>query len=61
MSLLWGGGGVLGTTHAVGIWGDFVVWNTGTGQASPGLNGDYLAVRKAGSNPDLFAGFGYNS
>jgi hypothetical protein len=60
MSLLWGGGGTFDTTHAVGMWGDFVVWNTGTGSASVGRNGDYLAVRQAGSNSELFAAFGYN-
>jgi hypothetical protein len=60
ISLLWGGNGMFDVTHAVGIWGDFEVWNSGASQGSTNRNGDYVAVRPHAAAPSFYAGFGYN-
>jgi hypothetical protein len=63
ISLAWGGGKSFGS-HAVGIFGDFVVWfgeasdRTSTA-ASPTRFGDYLHVRLAHPDTRFFSAFGY--
>ena len=63
ISLAWGGGSFYGS-HAVGIFGDFVVWY---GEASdmtsayltPTRFGDYVHVRLAQPDTRFFSAFGY--
>jgi hypothetical protein len=63
ISLAWGGGKSFGS-HAVGIFGDFVMWfgeasdRTST-VATPTRFGDYLHVRLAHPDTRFFSAFGY--
>jgi hypothetical protein len=55
MSLGYGGGGSH-ANHAVGIWGDFVVYGTTASDTSIGRFGDYVTIRRSGR---LFSAEGY--
>ena len=62
LSLAWGGGGVNYPNHAVGFWGDFVVYTTSSGSATSGLYGDYTTIRQnnaADLHGAFFDAFGY--
>jgi len=62
LSLAFGGGGIDYPNHAVGFWGDFVVYGTTSGSVTTGLYGDYTTIRQD-TTPDLhgafFDAFGY--
>lgn len=59
LSLAYGGGGTLHANHAVGYWGDFVVYPPRSSDASQGRWGDYVAIRPVGSDPSQFAAVGF--
>ncbi|WP_026450737.1 hypothetical protein [Aequorivita capsosiphonis] len=59
IALGWGGGGSLNANSAVGIIGDYVVWYRDGSTWTHTRWGDYVSARQAGSDPRLFAGFGY--
>ena len=59
IALGWGGGGTLEANSAVGIMGDYVVWYRDSSTWTHTRWGDYVSVRRAASDPALFAGFGY--
>jgi hypothetical protein len=62
LSLESGGGGTF-ENHAVGFWGDFVLYTTTTSNLPDARFGDYVTIRQAPptqENPgNLFAAFGY--
>lgn len=58
MSLLWGGNKDWGN-HAVGIWGDFIVWYPELSDTAITRAGDYLACRRASPNSTLWDASGY--
>ncbi|MBI3805088.1 MAG: hypothetical protein HY282_15165 [Nitrospirae bacterium] len=60
IALAWGGGNKFEASSAVGILGDFVVWAPRISDASNNRWGDYLTVRQAGPNPNLFSALVYN-
>ncbi len=57
LSLAYGGNGNY-ENHAVGIWGDFVVFATTNSNFGVNRYGDYLTIRQNGAN-GLFDAFGY--
>jgi len=59
LSLAYGGGGTLHANHAVGYWGDFIVYPPRSSDASQGRWGDYVTIRPVGSDPSQFAAVGY--
>jgi hypothetical protein len=60
MSLGYGGGGN-DASHAVGFWGDFVVFPTATSDTSINRFGDFLTVRRASRNGNSFSAAGYGT
>lgn len=58
MSLGYGGGGNE-ANHAVGFWGDFVVYSTTSSTSSNSRFGDYLGLRRASPASDRFSAEGY--
>jgi hypothetical protein len=62
MSLETGGGGGF-QNHAVGFWGDFLVYLTTNSTVGTSRFGDYVTIRNApatrGDPGSLFAAFGY--
>jgi hypothetical protein len=60
MSLGYGGGGNH-AAHAVGFWGDFVVFATTAGDTSLNRFGDYVTVRRSWPNTNNFSAAGYST
>ena len=60
MSLGYGGGGG-DAAHAVGFWGDFVVFTTTAGDDSINRFGDYVTVRRSWPNTNDFSAEGYST
>jgi hypothetical protein len=60
MSLLYGGGGN-DANHAVGFWGDFLVYSTTSSDTSINRNGDYVTIRRSFPATELFSGEGYGT
>ena len=60
LSLGFGGGGFY-ATHAVGFWGDFVVYTTSNNDTGISRWGDYVTVRPASPNPDLLSATGFGT
>jgi hypothetical protein len=60
MSLGYGGGGNH-AAHAVGFWGDFVVFTTTAGDTSLNRFGDYVTVRRSWPNTNNFSAAGYST
>jgi hypothetical protein len=58
MSLGYGGGGNE-ANHAVGFWGDFVVYSTTASTSSTNRFGDYLGIRRSSPNSDRLSAEGY--
>ena len=58
MSVGFGGGPYEGS-HAVGVWGDFVVYYPALSTRSTGRWGDYNTSRRSGSNPRQWVAGGY--
>jgi hypothetical protein len=58
MSLAWGGKQNWGN-HAVGIWGDFIVWYPELSDTAITRWGDYVACRRDDPNPNLWDASGY--
>jgi hypothetical protein len=58
MSLAYGGGGSYGTA-AVGIFGDYVVYQVCTSSANATRYGDYSTIRKASPDEGLYSAVGY--
>lgn len=58
LSLETGGGGNY-ENHAVGFWGDFVVYLTTSSDTGTNRYGDYVTIRQNSPDPRLFAAFGY--
>jgi hypothetical protein len=58
MSLLYGGGGSQ-ANHAVGFWGDSVVYRTTNSTRSNTRNGDYVTIQPSAPNRNLFSAEGY--
>ena len=58
MSLGYGGGGNE-ENHAVGFWGDFVVYSTTASTTSTNRFGDYVTIRRSSPTSDLFSAVGY--
>ena len=63
LSLEFGGGGNRFQDHAVGFWGDFVVFKTTASNVGTTRFGDYVTIRNAPATKNdpgnLFAAFGY--
>ena len=64
LSLLYGGGNVNYVNHAVGFWGDFVVYNTTASDVGTARVGDYVTIRRVPATAvnlksNLFTAFGY--
>jgi hypothetical protein len=63
LSLEFGGGGNRFQDHAVGFWGDFVVFQTTASNVGTTRFGDYVSIRNAPATKadpgNLFAAFGY--
>jgi hypothetical protein len=60
MSLAYGGGGN-DASHAVGFWGDFIVYPTTTSDTSINRYGDYVSVRRAWPKANSFSAAGYGT
>jgi hypothetical protein len=60
MSLGYGGGGNH-AAHAVGFWGDFLVYTTTAGDTSLTRFGDYVTVRRSWPNTNQFSAAGYST
>jgi hypothetical protein len=58
MSLMYGGGGNE-ANHAIGFWGDFVVYSTTASTTSSARNGDYHTIRRFTPNTTEFSTEGY--
>ena len=58
LSLGYGGGGNY-ENHAVGFWGDFVVYPTTSSNVGTGRYGDYVTIRQDPSQPARFHAFGF--
>jgi hypothetical protein len=58
MSLGYGGGGDH-AAHAVGFWGDFLVYTTASGDTSLNRFGDYVSVRRSWPSTSRFSAEGY--
>ena len=62
LSLEYGGNGRY-ENHAVGFWGDFLVYRTTSSDVGTNRYGDYVTIRREPPSPDdpgnLFAAFGY--
>jgi len=59
IALGWGGGGSLNANSAVGFMGDFVVWFRDDSTWTHTRWGDYVAIRRAAPESQMFAGFGF--
>jgi len=59
IALGWGGGGSLNANSAVGFMGDFVVWFRDGSTWTHTRWGDYVTVRRAAPESQMFAGFGF--
>lgn len=59
IALGWGGGGTLNANSAVGFMGDFVVWFRDGSTWTHTRWGDYVAIRRAAPESQMFAGFGF--
>ena len=59
IALGWGGGGTLNANSAVGFMGDFVVWFRDGSTSTHTRWGDYVTVRRAAPETNMFAGFGF--
>src|SRR2546421_6992490 len=60
MSLGYGGGGNH-AAHAVGFWGDFLVYTTAAGDTSLNRFGDYVTVRRSWPGTNSFSAEGYST
>jgi hypothetical protein len=60
LSLETGGGGNF-ENHAVGFWGDFLVYLTTSSDTGTTRYGDYVTIRQNSPDPSLFAAFGYGA
>ena len=58
MSLGYGGGGNE-ANHAVGFWGDFIVYSTTASKSSTNRFGDYIHIRRSSPQSNLFSATGY--
>jgi hypothetical protein len=59
LSLEYGGGGSY-ESHAVGFWGDGVLYSTANSNLGTTRFGDYVTIRQQGiEHPNLFDAFGY--
>ncbi len=59
-SLAYGGGGN-DASHAVGFWGDFLVYPTASSDTSINRFGDYVTVRRSWPKTNAFAAAGYGT
>ncbi len=59
IALGWGGGGSLHANSAVGFMGDYVVWYRDGSTWTHTRWGDYVAIRRAAPESQMFAGFGF--
>ncbi len=59
ISLAFGGGNTFYASHAVGIWGDFIVWYPALSDIATARWGDYTTVRRANPNAQLWDAAGY--
>ena len=59
IALGWGGGGSLNANSAVGFMGDFVVWFRDGSTWTHTRWGDYVSIRRAAPESQMFAGFGF--
>ncbi|MDQ0322935.1 hypothetical protein QO002_005141 [Pararhizobium capsulatum DSM 1112] len=55
----WGGGGSFNANTAVGFMGDYVVWYRNGSTWTHTRFGDYVTVRRAAPESQMFAGFGF--
>jgi len=55
------GGGSNHASHAVGFWGDFVVYTTTAGDTSLTRFGDYVNIRRSWPSGNLFSAEGYST
>jgi hypothetical protein len=60
ISLGYGGGGNE-ANHAVGFWGDFVVYTTTSSTKSDNRFGDYVTIRRSPVSGNLFSADGYGN
>jgi hypothetical protein len=58
LSLEYGGNGIF-QNHAVGFWGDFLVYITTSSNRGIGRYGDYVTIRQDGTYGGMFDAFGY--
>lgn len=59
IALGWGGGGTLNANSAVGFMGDYVVWFRDGSTWTHTRWGDYISIRRAEPESQMFAAFGF--